>query len=255
MQLPRLFKRAGYALSSARAGWRMSQHPPPSARVRRAGRRASDIALEGILEEERAYIARELHDDLGQLLTTMRIDLSLLQKAPADSPNAKQLMASLDALLLTATTSLRHIANKLRPRALDNGGLYYALQSLLHDFERRHGVRCSLQALPQDLELDDRTSTAIFRIVQESLTNIARHAEAGQVTLRVQRQDAHLQLSIQDDGRGIDQRELQKPASFGLLGMRERVAALHGEIRVDGNAHGTRIELRLPLSGAARASE
>lgn len=217
------------------------------ARAQMTGRRATDFALENIREEERSHIARELHDDLGQLLATLRVDMSLLLQQPiADGPS-RDLLTGMDARLLSAITSLRRIASNLRPHALDEGGLYFALQSLRHEFEDRHGVACELVAREDELILNDRYSTAIFRIVQESLTNIARHARASHVCIALRRQRTMLHLTIEDDGRGIVQADMEKPSSFGLLGMRERVWAIRGDISITGSHRGTRIGIRLPL--------
>jgi PAS domain S-box-containing protein len=208
--------------------------------------RELSAALQTIREEERTHIARELHDDLGQLLATLRVDLTLLQQQPAATAAASKLLASMDGLLLGAITSLRRIASNLRPRALDEGGLYFALESLRQEFTTRHGIACSLDANEQELTLDDAYSTALFRIVQEALTNIARHAEARQVQLTLHRSNTSLQLTIQDDGHGITEREMEKASSFGLIGMRERVWALQGDISIVSDG-GTRIAISIPL--------
>ena len=217
------------------------------ARAQLVGRRATDFALENIREEERAHIARELHDDLGQLLATLRVDMSLLMRQPVADGPTRDLLTGMDARLLSAITSLRRIASNLRPHALDEGGLYFALQSLRHEFEERHAVTCALVAREEELVLSDRYSTAIFRIVQESLTNIARHAHASHVRIALRRQCATLHLTIEDDGRGIVQADMEKPSSFGLLGMRERVGAIRGDISIIGSHRGTRIDIHLPL--------
>ncbi|MES2260885.1 MAG: PAS domain-containing sensor histidine kinase [Pseudomonadota bacterium] len=217
--------------------------------------RELSVALQTIREEERTHIARELHDDLGQLLATLRVDLSLLQQQPTSTPVAARLMRGMDELLLTTITSLRRIASNLRPRALDEGGLYFALQTLRQEFIHRHAIACELDAREAELTLDDRYSTAIFRIVQESLTNIARHAQADHVRLSLCKYDSHLLISIADDGRGISDADLDKSDSFGLLGMRERVRALRGEIDISANEPaGTRITIHLPLPAARQAS-
>ncbi|MFA9218847.1 MAG: PAS domain S-box protein, partial [Sphingomonadaceae bacterium] len=148
--------------------------------------RELSAALQTIREEERTHIARELHDDLGQLLATLRVDLNLLQQQ-ASGAQARALLDSMDQLLLTAITSLRRIASNLRPRALDEGGLYFALESLRQEFRQRHGIACTLDADEEELVLNDVYSTAIFRIVQEALTNIARHAGAHSVQLVLRR--------------------------------------------------------------------
>jgi signal transduction histidine kinase len=241
-------------LAAARLAWRLDARPASyaeqreaDARARMAGRRATDYALENIREEERAHIARELHDDLGQLLATLRVDMSLLMQQPAPDDARRELLAGMDQRLLSAITSLRRIASNLRPHALDEGGLYFALQSLRHEFEERHGVACELAAREDELVLNDRYSTAIFRIVQESLTNIARHAHARRVRIALRRRRGTLHLAIEDDGRGIAQADMEKPSSFGLLGMHERVWAIRGDIAISGSHRGTRIEIHLPL--------
>ncbi|MFD2271922.1 ATP-binding protein [Undibacterium arcticum] len=206
------------------------------------------IALNAVREEERKHIARDLHDDLGQLLAAMRMDLSLLQQQPVQTSRSEQLLGSMDKLLVTSITSLRRIATDLRPRALDEGGLYFALESLRKEFIARHGIDCRLVANEAALALDDARSTAIFRIIQESLTNIVRHAQASKVTLKLARHKGFLVISIQDDGRGIAHAELHKERSFGLVGMRERVRAMQGELSITGElGHGTLIEITIPL--------
>ena len=181
--------------------------------------RQLSAALQTVREEERAHIARELHDDLGQLLA-----------------------------------SLRRIATNLRPRALDEGGLFFALQGLRDEFVQRHGIACTLFADEAELRLDDAASTAIFRIVQEALTNIARHAGAASVTMYLYRIDGQLLISIRDDGRGIRPSDLEKAQSLGLIGMRERVWGMQGDITVSADEPpGTCIDIVLPLPLPARA--
>src|SRR5690606_10025481 len=124
------------------------------------------------------------------------------------------------------------IATNLRPRALDEGGLYFALQGLRDEFVERHGIACTLLADEAELRLDDAASTAVFRIVQEALTNIARHAGARNVLLNLYRTNGELLVTIQDDGRGIRAEDMEKAQSLGLVGMRERVWAMHGDITI-----------------------
>ena len=220
--------------------------------------RQLSAALQTIREEERAHIARELHDDLGQLLASLRMDLALLQHEsaagdPAASGNARRIMTAMEENLLTAITSLRRIATNLRPRSLDEGGLYFALQGLRDDFVERHGIPCALYADEAELRLDDAASTAIFRIVQEALTNIARHANASNVTMNLYRIDSQLLITIRDDGRGIAAADMEKAQSLGLIGMRERVWAMHGDITISGDdPPGTRIDIVLPVPEAPR---
>ncbi|MFK3738645.1 PAS domain-containing sensor histidine kinase [Massilia sp. TN1-12] len=212
--------------------------------------RQLSAALQTIREEERTHIARELHDDLGQLLASLRMDLTLLQQSPDATPAGLRLMQGMEANLLTAITSLRRIASNLRPRALDEGGLFFALQGLRDDFVERHAIPCTLLADEAELRLDDAASTAIFRIVQEALTNIARHAEATSVTMNLFRLNDELLITIRDDGRGIRPEDMEKAESLGLIGMRERVWAMHGDITIGADEPvGTRIDIVLPVAG------
>jgi signal transduction histidine kinase len=228
-------------------------HPTPHARA--AGRRATDHAIESIREDERAFIARELHDDLGQLLATLRVDVNLLLQRDAREPDVREQLEGMDRRLLSAIASLRRIASNLRPLVLDEGGLYFALQSLRNEFEQRHGITCLLDAQESELMFDDYFSTAVYRIVQESLTNVARHAAAGSVQVALRRDQAALRIDIEDDGRGIRPGDFAKGASFGLLGMRERVQSLGGDIDISGSATGTRIHVALPLPGTFPGKE
>ena len=214
--------------------------------------RQLSAALQTIREEERTHISRELHDDLGQLLASLRMDLTLLRATCGATEDAAHLITGMDANLLTAIASLRRIATNLRPRALDEGGLYFALQGLREDFAERHGITCALLADEAELRLDDNASTAIFRLVQEALTTVARHAHATHVTLTLYRSNHDLLVTIRDDGRGIVDADMEKAESLGLVGMRERVWALKGEISIgadnDGGP-GTRVDIVLPVTG------
>ncbi|WP_426111179.1 ATP-binding protein [Massilia sp. PWRC2] len=208
--------------------------------------RQLSAALQTIREEERAHIARELHDDLGQLLATLRMDLSLLRKER--TRDLGKLLDGMEQNLLTAITSLRRIASNLRPRALDEGGLFFALQGLRNEFVERYGIACTVYADEAELRLGDAASIAIFRIVQEALTNIARHAHASQVTITLYRVDGEVLLTVRDDGRGIQPGDLDKAASLGLVGMRERVLNMNGDISIHSDdPPGTRIDIVLPL--------
>ncbi|MDL2355032.1 MAG: PAS domain-containing sensor histidine kinase [Pseudomonadota bacterium] len=211
--------------------------------------RQLSAALQTIREEERTHIARELHDDLGQLLASLRMDLALLQRHGVGSgSDGVRLIEVMEQNLLTAITSLRRIATNLRPRALDEGGLFFALQGLRDDFVERYMIACTLYADEAELRLDDAASTAIFRIVQEALTNIARHAQASNVTIILYRVDGEVLLTVRDDGRGIAAADMEKAESLGLVGMRERVWAMDGEITISADeSPGTRIDIVLPL--------
>ena len=215
--------------------------------------RQLSAALQTIREEERTHIARELHDDLGQLLAALRMDLALLQQNKPGQDSIR-LMQGMQQNLLTAINSLRRIATNLRPRSLDEGGLYFALQGLRDDFVQRYNIACLLYADEGELVLDDSASTAIFRIVQEALTNIARHAGASSVTITLFRINGEVLLTVRDDGRGIAAEDMEKAQSLGLVGMRERVWAMDGAITINSDEPpGTRIDIVLPLPRRAAA--
>jgi PAS domain S-box-containing protein len=212
--------------------------------------RQLSAALQTIREEERTHIARELHDDLGQILASLRMDLTLLQQTDGMTDESLRLMNGMEQNLLTAISSLRRIATNLRPRALDEGGLYFALRGLRDDFVERYGIPTTLLADEAELRLDDSASTAIFRMVQEALTNIARHAGATAVTMNLFRSDGDLLITIRDDGRGIRPEDMEKAESLGLIGMRERVWAMNGEITITADEPpGTRIDIIVPVHG------
>ena len=205
-------------------------------------------ALQSVREEERRNIARDLHDDLGQLLAALRIDLTLLQQQAMQAVVLPKQLVSMDELLTISITSLRRIATDLRPRALDEAGLYFALQTLCKEFVVRHGISCELLADEHDLALDDQRSTAMFRIIQESLSNVFRHAAARKVTIKFKRNNGELEITIEDDGRGIRSEDMGKNRSFGLVDMRERVRAMHGDMTISSETYqGTLINIAIPL--------
>lgn len=209
-------------------------------------------ALQSIREEERKHIARELHDDLGQLLAALRMDLSLLHRDSVKTEKTEKTLTSMDQLLLTAINTLRRIATDLRPRALDEGGLFFALSTLTKDFSKRHEIHCEFLANEEELTLDDARSTAIFRIVQESLTNVTRHANASEVSIAFERTPQELRFRIHDNGRGIEEDDMRKTRSFGLVGMRERIKALNGEFNVTSQpGQGTTLEVSIPIEDNA----
>lgn len=207
--------------------------------------------LEDVRERERARIARELHDELGQGLTVLRIDLVRLSNRLADLSPAQareQLQASIVMLDKIADTT-RSISENLRPGMLDVLGLGPAIQHHVNTFAQNTGLSCSLKMSPAELEVDSRIATAVFRLLQESLTNVARHAQASHVDIQLAGLEKELLLVVQDNGIGIQQQVAGKRRSFGVLGMRERVAMLGGELLVESEpGKGTRVEASIPYS-------
>jgi PAS domain S-box-containing protein len=208
----------------------------------RAQQELAALAAEasGVREQEKARIARELHDELAQSLTALKMDTMWLRDQLQQDPAAA--MARLDdmlAMLDTAVASTRRIAADLRPLVLDDLGLLPAIEWLVQNFTQRTGVACTLEA-DQDLELVEPYATGVFRIVQESLTNVAKHARASRVQVQVDKRNAELVLSVQDDGVGFQP------------GLRERAHLLRGELHVDSApGSGTHVQARIPLQEEA----
>ena len=203
---------------------------------------------EGVREDERKRIARDIHDDLGQNLMALRIDMSMLA-AHADSvPVRKEQIVAAVSQLDTTIQAVRAIINDLRPAVLDFG-LHAALEWQAREFERRTGICCELQVDHDEFDMDDKAVTALFRIVQESLTNIMRHAQASHVQIGMQHGDGRLTVTIADDGVGLAPDSRQKPNAFGLVGIEERILALGGTFATSGNAQrGTTVTVAMPIS-------
>lgn len=211
--------------------------------------------LQSVREEERARIARELHDELGQTLTALNLDLHWLknQLDPASSAAKTRLGAMCD-LMHETMRSVRRICADLRPRVLDDFGLLPAIDWLIRDFRKTTGLRCHLSAPKRPPDLPAEQTTDVFRITQEALTNAAQHAQARRITVTLEaRQDA-LVIKVTDDGKGISAEEADSPRSFGLVGMRERALRWGGNVAIRGRADkGTTIVARLPI--VARTTE
>lgn len=200
---------------------------------------------EAAREDERRRIARELHDDLGQLLTSLRMRLATQQLRTRDA-DAVATWETLTLLVDRTIAVTRDVVVQLRPAALDSG-LVAALEWLIDDFRRHTGIRCRLNAPEQDVEMADEQATVMFRIVQESLTNVARHAHASRVDISIDAGEDDVVLTVRDNGRGFDTSRAPHK-SFGLAGMRERGYMLRGEVTIDSApGRGTTVRLHMPL--------
>ena len=197
-------------------------------------------------EEEKAHIARELHDELGQLLTALKMDLAWLrERLPA--PELAERAAAMGALLDRTVTATRRISADLRPMMLDDLGLADAAAWLVDDFAKRSGVASRIEVADELPELSKAVATAVYRAIQESLTNIARHAGAGNAWVSLAVKDGALQVEVEDDGRGIAPADLAKARSLGLRGMRERITFLGGSLEIGcAPRGGTRVRFRVP---------
>jgi signal transduction histidine kinase len=200
-----------------------------------------------VREEERRHIARDIHDDLGAALTALQLEMNWLRQRLGDDALLRGKLDDMLDIGSHAMQSVRRILNDLRPGVLDHLGLWAALESLLQDFRKRNDLSCRFACTPavERCRLGRHAEIAVYRIAQEVLTNISRHAKAKRVTLEA-REDGHdLVLSISDDGQGMHVPE--QPASFGLLGMRERTLALGGQLEISSHpGAGTSVLLRLP---------
>jgi PAS domain S-box-containing protein len=216
-------------------------------------RRLSAQVLEA-REEEKTRIARELHDELGQLLTALKLDLAWLrERLPAGE--AAQRTEQMGRVLDQTVASTRRISADLRPLMLDDLGLAEAANWLVGDFAGRSGVRCEIRMAGDGaLEgLDRPVATALYRALQESLTNIARHSGARQAWVSVGAENGEIFFEVEDDGRGIEPADLAKARSLGLRGMRERVLYLGGTLDVARAPRGgTRVRVRVPAQGRPR---
>lgn len=198
-----------------------------------------------LIEDERKRIAREVHDELGQLLTALRMDLSMLRKALAGEEPLRNRIDGMRHTVDQTIEVVRHVASNLRPAALDLG-LIPAIEWLAEDFAHRWEVRCKFHAPREDdIALPEAVSLALFRVVQESLTNIARHAQATAVTIDLHRVDQSLHLTVTDDGHGFDVDHVPS-RGLGLLGMRERMRAIDAHLDIASSAEGTRVSIAWP---------
>ncbi len=212
--------------------------------------RALSNRLLTLREEERARISRSIHDEIGQMLSGLKMDLAWLKRRL--DPGQESLLDKTKAMsrLIDATIqAVRRVSTELRPGILDDLGLEAAVEWQLEEFQRRTDIRCSFSSDIKENALDAGVTTTAFRILQEALTNVVRHARASQVKVNLVTGATVLTLTIRDDGRGLTDSELDDPRSIGLLGMRERARMQGGRLEIQGSGgRGTTITLWLPLT-------
>lgn len=203
----------------------------------------------GVREQEKSRIARELHDELAQSLTALKMDTIWLRDhiPQGGGDDAQRKIAQMLQMLDACVASVRRIASDLRPLVLDDLGLVAAIEWLGQGFTQRTGVPCVLK-LDESLELPEPYATGVFRIVQESLANVGKHARATRVQVELRREGERLLVRVEDDGIGFRLGAPRRPQSLGLVGLRERAQLLRGEVKVDSDpGHGTRVEARIPV--------
>lgn len=212
------------------------------------------VHLQSVLEEERVRIAREIHDEIGQLMTAVKMDLALLERRLIGNGTKelpKTLREELNAttkLVDDAIATMHNIVRELRPAVLDHLGLRAAIEWQLQDFQERMNIECQFDSASDELEIDPARSTAVFRILQEALTNVARYAQATLVHASLRKEGGHLILQVRDNGKGITKEQIASVTTFGLVGMRERALVFGGDIVIEGSpGKGTVVTVRIPV--------
>ncbi|GBF38483.1 GAF domain-containing sensor histidine kinase [Leptospira johnsonii] len=214
--------------------------------------RALSARLQEVREEERLLVAREIHDELGQLLTVLKIDLTLLKNNFQKSKGSDSVVSELLSMIKVADSgieSVQRIATELRPLILEDLGLLEGIEWYAKDFEKRTGILCVIRIPAGILSLEKDASIALFRIFQEALTNATRHSKASSIQVSCLEEGPFLILKIQDDGIGIDPKKMNQSKSLGLIGMRERAVVLGGEVSISGETgKGTSVIVKIPIS-------
>ena len=206
--------------------------------------------LQVVREEERTRIARKIHDDMGQALTALKIDLTWLNKKLTDAqPLIREKLQSMVTLINETIETVHNLSEDLRPGILDDFGLSAAIEWQAEEFQKRTGIECLTSLASDESNLSKEKSTNLFRIVQESLTNVIRHANATKVEINLSEKDGRLLLEVADNGKGITKAAVTNPKSFGLIGIKERVHSLGGEVDISGTPNaGTRLKVKMPIS-------
>jgi len=206
--------------------------------------------IESLREAERTSIAREIHDELGQALTALKMDLSWLNKRlPNEQRALIEKIGEMSSYIGKTIQTVKRVSTELRPGVLDDLGLMAAVEWQVQEFQERTRIKCDFTTEGEDLNLDRDLATGVFRILQEALTNVARHANATKVKVRLNERDGQLLLQVRDNGNGIKEKQITHPKSFGLIGMRERARSWNGSVKIDGiSGKGTTVTVSIPLN-------
>ncbi len=212
------------------------------------------ISLQRAQEDERTKIAREIHDELGQVLTALKMDVILLSEDIKDSKkfSSENIISELESiakLIDNSIQSVRDIATELRPDILDHLGIIAAIKWQSQEFHKRNRIKCSVHSELEYIELEKNKSTATFRIFQEILTNILRHADSSEVNVSILKEDNNFILQVRDNGKGINEDDINNLKSIGIIGMRERTEIIGGQFHILGEKDkGTLVTLKVPLT-------
>jgi signal transduction histidine kinase len=208
------------------------------------------VHIESLREAERTSIAREIHDELGQALTALKMDLSWLNKRLPEGQEALiKKTGEISSYIGNTIQTVKRISTELRPGVLDDLGLMAAVEWQVQQFQERSQIKCELTNEREDINLDRDLATGIFRILQETLTNVTRHANATEVKVNLKERDGQLVLQVSDNGKGITKKQIAHPKSFGLIGMRERARSWNGSVKIYGiSGKGTKVTVSIPLN-------
>jgi PAS domain S-box-containing protein len=243
--------RDGAAVRTVGTLYDMSERKRMEQRLRQSREQLRNLAvhLQSARELERAAIAREIHDEMAQALTALKIDLARLKgRIPARSEDLHGLVSDMLESINTTIAAVQRLMSELRPAVLDDLGLIPAVEWQLEQFQERTGIRCSFECRTRGAELSRDGNLALFRILQESLTNVARHANATNIRIELVREENWLVLQVADNGRGISPSEIESARSFGLMGMRERAHVFGGQVEIRGReGGGTTVRVRMPF--------
>lgn len=205
--------------------------------------------LQSLRESERASVAHEIRDELGQTLTALKMDLFwLIKKLPKGQKPLLGKTKAMTELADRTIKTVKRISTELRPGLLDDLGLMAAIEWQIDEFQNRTGITCALSIDPGDIVLDRDRSTALFRVLQETLTNVVRHADATRVIVSLKERADTLELKVKDNGKGITEQQVSDPKSLGLMGIRERVHHFGGEFTITGIPDkGTTVKVTVPV--------
>jgi PAS domain S-box-containing protein len=230
----------------------VSQREEAEKKIKDTSERLRKLALhlQNIREEERTLIAREIHDELGQMLTFLKIQITLIGKKLTDNQQIlKDKVDSSLKLIDDLIDTIQKISEKLRPTVLDELGIASAIDWQTKDFSERTGINCVCELPKDELPLDKEKSTAMFRIFQEAVTNIARHANASRVSISLKEFKQNIILEIKDNGKGITENQINDPRSLGILGMKERAVLFGGTLTIKSSMNsGTTVRVELPFN-------
>jgi two-component system sensor histidine kinase UhpB len=222
-------------------------------KISEAKLRALASHLQKIREEERSAIAREIHDELAQILTSIKINMNVLHKQLSnrtqdiESGYLEEELSSMSDLVDKTVKKMKRLIKDLRPDILENLGLIPAIEWLVNEFKTRSGMICTFTKNLNSITFDKNSSLALYRITQEALSNAARHSSASEVKVNLKRDTSHIKLEITDNGSGIKTDDLNKSSSFGIIGMNERAIILGGEFKIENIPEGgTRVSISIP---------